>query len=79
MKHISDLFEEKARNGDGAFAVAFAILELAKHQKATAGALERLGNGDAVSHFGAIEGLGMQLEKAANIIADSMSKNSPFG
>jgi hypothetical protein len=27
--HISDFFEEKARSGNGSYAIAFALLELA--------------------------------------------------
>ncbi len=73
MKHIMDDFEDKARAGDGAFAIAYALLELAKHQKSTAKALQDLGNGDAATSFGATEGLGMQIEKAANIIADRIA------
>lgn len=38
-----------------------------------AGAIHRLGNADASTHLGAIEGLGMQMEKAANIVADGLS------
>lgn len=43
MKHMQDYFEDKARSGDGAFAVAFALLELAEAQKKTARALDSAG------------------------------------
>ena len=35
-------------------------------------ALQRLGNGNASTDFGAIEALGMQIEKSSNRIADSL-------
>lgn len=68
-KHIKDLFEDKARAGDGSFAIAYAVLDLADAQVATARALNKLGLGDASTPFGALEALGMQIEKAAEIIA----------
>ena len=34
--NIHDLFEEKARAGDGRFAIAFAIMELAEAHKSVA-------------------------------------------
>lgn len=64
---------EKARKGDGAFAVAYALLELADSQAATCRAIQRLGTGDAATSFGAIEALGIQVEKAAKVIADAVT------
>jgi hypothetical protein len=71
-KSLQDIIEERARNGDGAYAIAYGLIHLAEAQGATADALYRLGNGNASTHYGAIEHLGMQVEKAARIIADSL-------
>lgn len=71
-KPIKDLFEEKARKGDGAYAIAYALIDLSDSQEATAKALQRLGNGGASTDFGAIESLGMQIEKAANILGEHL-------
>lgn len=68
-KHIKDLFEDKARAGDGSYAIAYALLDLADAQAAASRALNKLGVGDASTPFGALEALGMQIEKAAEIIA----------
>ena len=69
-KHIKDLFEDKARAGDGSFAIAYALLDLADAQAATSRALFKLGLADASTPFGALEALGMQIEKAAEILGD---------
>lgn len=71
-KAIKDVFEERARKGDGAFAIAFALMDLSDSQEATAKALQRLGLGNASTDFGAIEALGMQIEKAANILGEHL-------
>lgn len=41
-KDIRELFEEKARKGDGAYAIAFALMDLSDSQEAAAKALQRL-------------------------------------
>jgi hypothetical protein len=69
---IKDVFEAKARNGDGAFAIAYALIDLADAQEATARALQKLGLADASTHLGALEALGMQIEKAATILGDQL-------
>jgi hypothetical protein len=71
-KDIREIFEERARKGDGAFAVAYALMDLSDSQEATAKALQRLGNAGASTDFGAIEALGMQIEKAANILGEHL-------
>ena len=48
------LFEEKALAGNGAFAIAFAILELAQAQIEVAKALSDLGYGDGEGSLEAI-------------------------
>jgi transcriptional regulator with XRE-family HTH domain len=68
-KHIEDLCEDRAREGDGAFAIAYALLKLARAGEKTAKALEQLGSGDATGEFGAVEGLGVKIVEAAEIIA----------
>jgi hypothetical protein len=62
-------FRERAEAGDGAFAIAYAILQLAGAQQSSAAAIKRLGNGEATSHLGAIEGLSLTIDKAAQVIA----------
>ena len=42
VENIIDAFEERARRGDGAFAIAYAILELADAQKDVATKLNDL-------------------------------------
>jgi hypothetical protein len=60
-KRISDFCEEKARKGEGLFAVAYALLEIADLQKSIAVHVKYLGNGDAATTMGAIEAFGMHL------------------
>lgn len=68
-KPFEDFCEDKAREGDGAFAVAFAILRLNREIGRSAKALEQLGIGDAISEMGAVEGLGIKIVEAAEIIS----------
>jgi hypothetical protein len=68
---LKELFAKKAKAGDGLFAIAYALIDLSDSQEATAKSLHRLGMGNASTQFGAIESLGMQIEKAANIIGES--------
>jgi hypothetical protein len=76
-QHIQDFCEDRARKGEGAFAVAFALLELARAQDRTATALKNLGNGDAATPMGAIEALGAVLKDGAEQIADAISGLRP--
>jgi hypothetical protein len=75
-QHIQDFCEGKARAGDGAFGIAFALLELARAQKATAVALDRLGTADAATSMGAIEMLSLEIKNGAEAIAAAFSANS---
>jgi len=54
-QQIEELFEEKASAGDGAFAIAYALIQLTAAQKSVAYQLECLGLGGAASNMGAIE------------------------
>lgn len=62
-QNIEDLFEDKARAGDGQFAIAFALMQIAREQKSVATQLKYLGVGDAASSMGAMEFLAMQLRE----------------
>lgn len=66
---LDKAFEKRALAGDGAFAIACAILRLADAQFENSRAVQRLGNGNASTAFGAIENLAMQVEKVATAIA----------
>lgn len=68
-----EFFEERARAGDGAFAVAHAVLSLTDAQLATTRALNKLGFADASTPLGAIENLALELKQGAERIADSAS------
>lgn len=72
QQDIREIIEKKARAGDGAYAIAYALLDLSDSQEATAKALNRLGNADASTHLGAIENLSMQTVHAAETIAGSI-------
>lgn len=71
-KNLRDLFEEKARKGDGAYAIAYALMDLSDSQEATAKALNRLGLGDASTRMGAIELLASEVKSASQSIAESL-------
>lgn len=77
-------FEDRAEAGDGMFAIAYAILQLAQTTQNVASALNRLGTADAATPMGALEAHGKHmgecleafghqiagaLEDAASIIA----------
>jgi hypothetical protein len=66
---LRTFFKKKACTGDGAFAIAWALMDLSDSQEATAKAIQKLGNADAATPFGAIESLGMQVEKIADAIS----------
>lgn len=73
-QHIKDFFEDKARKGDAGFAVAYALIELADAQEATAKALQRLGMGDAATPMGAIENLSLEIKKAALFVGEAIEQ-----
>ena len=68
---MMELCEEKARAGDGGFAIALALLELAEAQKATATALDRLGlnYSNPGGPPGAVEKVAMELARAVDNLA----------
>lgn len=74
-QHIQDYCEEKARSGDGAFAVAYALLELATAQDRTATMLKHLGLADATTPFGAIEALVVQLKETGETLATAIQES----
>ena len=53
--NIAADFLRRARNGSGAFAIAYAVLVLAEAQDRTASGLRALGTGDAAATMGALE------------------------
>ncbi|WP_157216069.1 hypothetical protein [Flavisphingomonas formosensis] len=59
-QHIQDLFEDRARKGDGQFAVAFALLELARGQERVAKALRSIAAGG--SQPGGLEAVALELK-----------------
>jgi hypothetical protein len=68
-EELQDVFEKKARAGDGQYAIAYSLLMLASAQGATGRAIQRLGNGDANAQYGAIEGLAMSVARVAEAIS----------
>lgn len=66
---VQDLIEDKARNGDGLFAIAYAILELSEAQQSLANQVKYLGNGDAVTTMGAIEAFGANIGEKLEALA----------
>lgn len=69
---IKTLCRQKAEEGDSGFAIAYALLEVAEQQAAIAVHLKYLGTGDAGTTMGAIEYLGVQVEKAGQTMARAM-------
>jgi hypothetical protein len=70
VPNIHDHFENMART-DGRYAIAFAILELAEHQKATVKALDGMGMNNSVPGGppGALEMIGMQMKAIAEALS----------
>lgn len=67
-QHIKDFCEDKAREGDGQYAVAFAILELADHHARVARSLDAMGMNNMVAGGppGALEMIAMQMKSIAD-------------
>jgi len=75
-KNIRDYFEDKARSGDGAFAVAFALMELAEAQKRSAKALDQIGFNDGRHSSGppgTTEKIAMELARIAEAMETSQN------
>lgn len=71
-RHIDDLIEEKARAGDGHFAIAYALLQMAAAGQEAARALDRLGmnNLSPGGPPGALEKLAMETARIATSLED---------
>lgn len=69
---IEDMFEDKARAGDGQFAIAYALMQIAREQKNVAYQIGRLGLGDAASNWGALELLSKSLSDGLDRVAGSV-------
>jgi hypothetical protein len=79
--NLHDFFEDRAREGDATFAVAYALMELAEAQRRSAVALDRLGlnYGSESGPPGALEKLAIEAERlasAADRIAGALEDNS---
>lgn len=72
--HIHDLFEEKARKGDGQFAIAYALMNLVDAHKSVATHLKYLGNGDAATTMGAIEAFGAHIGEKLEGLTSAISE-----
>ena len=72
--HIKDLFEDRAREGEGLFAVAYALLEVSESQSASARALARLGFGNASTDLGAIEGMTIEVRDALRSVSEAIEQ-----
>jgi hypothetical protein len=77
VKDIHDLFEDKARAGDALYAIAFAILKVADHQRESASALDRMGMNRMVPGGppGTSEMIAMQMETIADALTQIASNN----
>jgi len=72
QQHIEDLFEDKARKGDGSFAIAFALMQIARHQKSLAYQVQSLGLGNAASPMGATEFLATSVRDVGDAISSAL-------
>ena len=66
--NLNDKIEERAKSGDGASTIAYALLQLTAAQNRAATALFRLGNGNSSTDYDAIEGLSMRMKLIADAI-----------
>lgn len=71
VKHILDEFEDRARQGDGRFAIAFALLRLAETQEKLRGDLCFGQTSD--SPPGVLEKLGIEMGDLAAAVRDLRS------
>ncbi len=74
-KHIDDLFEEHARAGNPQFAIAYALLQLARQQERLADKVGQLGFDGPSSNPGAFEFIGMQLRDISSAL-ESLNINA---
>jgi hypothetical protein len=75
-QHIKDFCEDRARKGDAGFAIAYALIDLADAQEATAKALQRLGMADAATPMGAVENLSLEVKNAGALISEAIERAS---
>ena len=75
---MSQSFEEyceaQAKQGDGSFAIAFAVLQLAKQQECVVRALSNIGIGQDLHSPGALVHLGSKVTEAAQIIGGRLAQ-----
>ena len=74
-KPIEDVFEDKARAGDGSFAVAFALMQLTREQKRLADKLGQLGFDGPGMNMGALEYIGVQIREIGSAL-ESLNVNA---
>jgi hypothetical protein len=68
-QNLTDIFEDKARKGDGSYAIAFALMELARAHERVATKIGHLGfDAPGGNDPGALEYMGMQLSKIAEAL-----------
>lgn len=84
MTHTHDLFEKKARAGDGHFAIAFALMRLADANESIAKELAHVSNYQSIEMLDVtignkLAGIGEALTTAADTIADAMAGDATGG
>ena len=72
--HLEDLIEQKART-DSRYAIAHALMKLAKAQQETATHLKYLGNGNASTQHGAIEAFGMHIGEKLDALTEALRRD----
>jgi hypothetical protein len=75
-KNIEDYFEDKARAGEGSYAIAYALLKLSNEQERLATKLGQLGFDGPGHNMGALEYLGLKVSDIASALENfGMSAN----
>ncbi|MEO5492955.1 MAG: hypothetical protein ABIR08_02890 [Sphingomonas sp.] len=67
-KAIEDVFEDKARAGDGQFAIAFALMALAREHERLANKVGQIGFDGPANNMGALEYIGVRLGDVASAL-----------
>ena len=67
-QHIEDFFEDKARAGDGQYAIAFALLKLTKENERMNKKLGQLSFDGPGGGMGALEHIGLRLGEMASAL-----------
>ena len=68
------MIEDKART-DAGYAIAFALMRLARAQESLALHVKYLGNGDAATPMGAIEAFGAHLGEKIDLLAEAIRRD----